>query len=149
MAQATGSITMRITKMEYSPDGSAWTDFSGYFNKIEISGGERELGEFYTADGEMPVIGLGKMSPYECKITALYNESPSGFFETLRARFENVGDVYFRYSPGGGDSGDFMFTSDKGYVQQFQFPQGEVNGGQPIPVMIQFITPRFVKSVVA
>ena len=149
MAQATNQITLRDLEISLSTNGSSWTDISGFANSIGIGGGDREIGEFFTADGDIPVLGAGKRAALELTVKILYTEGGSDPYTTVRSAYENATALYVRFSPKGGDSGEFMFTSAAGYVMNAVYPQGEVQSGEPTPVEFILKTPSLTKSDVA
>lgn len=149
MAQATGQITFRDCQIDISINGTTWTDISGYANSIGVGGGERSIGEFFTADGDTPLLGAGKRSALEITSKIVYTEGASDPFETIRQAYENTTPFYIRFSPKGGDVGEFMFTSGSGIVKNAPYPQGEVQEGEPTSIEFTVVVPSLTKSVVS
>lgn len=149
MAQATNQITLRAESIEISNNGSTWTDISGFANSIGIGGGERNVGEFHTADGDTPVLGAGKRSSLELTVRILYTEGVSDPFATVLSAYENATPLYVRYSPLGGQATENMFTSSAGIVKTHPYPQGEVQAGDPTAIEFTVQVASITKSVVS
>jgi hypothetical protein len=148
MAQTTGGITFRGCKIEISTNGTNWTDISGWFNKIEVGGGERNIGEFFTADGDTPILGAGKRAALELTVAVVYTEGGGDPFSVLLTAFESAGPLYVRWSPKGGAAGQNMYTTSAGYVTTPVYPGGEVEPGDVIPVEFTHKVATITKSVV-
>jgi len=150
MPQATNAITLRAESVEISTDsGSTWSDISGFFNSIGIGGGERNIGEFFTADGDTPVLGAGKRASLELTIRILYTEGVSDPWVTFLSGYENASAIMVRFSPLGGDTNENMFTSTDGYVKSHVYPQGSVEVGDPTPCELVLQVPSIAKSIVS
>lgn len=151
MPQTTSQMSFVDAEIEYSDDGAAWTDISGFANQLTVSGGDRNSGEVYTALGDEPLLAAGKRTPLEITVMVVYTEATADPFETVRADYETNGgqDAYIRWSPGGGDSGDSQFTSGKGIITSFGYPQGPVEPGDPLTVEFTVKVPDITKAVVA
>ncbi len=149
MAQTTSQITFRDCEISISTNGSTWTDVSGFANSIGIGGGERNIGEFFTAEGDTPLIGAGKRSALEVTSRIVYTEGAAEPYEVIRQAYEAGTVLYVRFSPKGGDATEFMFTSDAGYVRNPVYPQGEVQSGEPIAFEFTIVTPKITKSVIS
>jgi len=148
MTQTTGHITLRNMKVEVSTDNSTWTNISGESNSIAISGGEIGSGEAYTAEGNLPLVGIGKVGLTEAKVKVIYVETSGSAWNTFFDAYVNGSDVYMRYSPKGGSTGNLMFTSGKGFVVSPVYPQGEVSDGNPTMCELTFKCPGFTKTTV-
>lgn len=149
MAQTTGALSWRNSKVEYSTNGSSWTDMSGFENAIEGAEQARMTGEAYTSDGDTAAITRGKREPMELTVTYLYTEGGAEPFEVIRALFEAGSDLYLRWSPRGGSSGQFQYTTPAGVISNFIYPQGEAGSADPVPGGFTLKVPYITKSVVA
>ena len=148
MSQTTGATTLRNVKAEISADNVTWVNISGQFNALDISGGEIETGEVYTADGLLPIVGTGKAKMTEVKLKVVYTESGSEAWSKFFDAYNNQSAMYFRYSPRGGNAGNLLFTSGTGYVTSPVYPQGEVSDGKPVLCELKFTCPGFTKSTI-
>lgn len=151
MAQTTNSIWGGAAKVEISTNGSSWTDISGHANKVSPSGGDRQTGKAYTFDGEYPIVKVGKMNERETRVDIIYTEETNDAFEKARAQFEAAGGgtMYARWSPAGGSVGEFLFTTDAGFVKDFSYPEVDSEGNGPLRAFFVIQHARITKSVVA
>jgi len=149
MAQTTGATSFKDCKIECGADGAAWEDHSGWGNSIELGGGDRQIGVMYTYDGDTAIITGGKREPLEITVKAAYTEGASDFFEDVRAAYEAGSAWYLRWSPKGGDSAEFLFTSDEGIIKSFVYPVGEAGSGDPVQAGFTLTVPKITKSAVA
>ncbi|MFZ6029950.1 MAG: hypothetical protein ACOYYS_19730 [Chloroflexota bacterium] len=150
MAQTTGATTLRNLDIEISIDqGSIWTDISGHANSIEPGGGERETGEFFTADGDTPIIGAGKRAASELKVKIVYTEGAAEPAKILRDAYKNSTPTRIRYAPKGMASGNYLYTSTDGIVKEPVLPGGEVQSGDPVPIEFTLVVSDVNDSVVA
>jgi len=148
MAQTTGGISFKDCKVETSPDNSVWTDISGFASAVTVAGGERATGVKYTFDGDTAILRSAKRGPLTVTVNIAYTEGGSDPVEVIRAIYEAGSDFYVRWSPKGGDSTEFLYTSDAGIVKQPLYPSGEGESG--VAVMVDFVleTPKVTKSAV-
>lgn len=147
MAQTTGAISSREFIISRSPDGSAWTDVSGFDCKITPAQGTRKVGQVNTFDGDLPIVTIGKRQAQVFHVDFVYTEGASDFFEIARIAFEAATDFYLRYAPKGGQTGEFLFTTLFGKIQNLDYPQGDANSGDPVILGFDLFTAALVKSV--
>lgn len=140
-------ITFRNAKVELSADSTTWTDVSADANMVEVSGFDLET------EGT-PVFGQGKrlqtVGNFDLgtvKVRALYAESTSSAWGLANTAFENRSAIYVRFSPKGGTTGDYRYTSDAGYVKAPVWPSGE-SGPAPIMPEITIETPWLTKATI-
>lgn len=149
MAQITGAVSSADVKIEVSTNGSTWTNVSGAAGTVEPSGGNKITSESYTFDGDDPIVTTGKNEPFEMKITAVYTEGASDLFEIARPVYESGGAFYVRYSPKGGATGDFQYTTAAGRLTDLTYPSTDASSADPIQTGITWRGARPTKSVVA
>ena len=114
---ATGVITSRDYKIEYSPNGSTgWLDWSGFINKISFSGGDVAMGKFQPLDTNRPILYPGKSDSIKSTMTLVYTETVTESYEVLRLAQRAATGIYFRWSPKGGQTGEMQYTSQVAYV---------------------------------
>lgn len=131
MAQTTDAMSGLNCLVEFSTDGSIWTNASGYANSIEPGGGERKVGEMNTFDGDTPIIAAGKRGPVDLKYKGAYTEGDDEPFDMAKDAYEAGSTFYVRWSPGGGNVGDLQFTAS-GIISTFTYPKAEAGPGDPI-----------------
>lgn len=142
MAQTTGGMSANAMYVGLSTDNSSWTDVSGYANSVVPGGGERKTGEAFTFDGDTPIIKAGKRGALEFTISGVYTEETNKFYAMAKAAYEAGSSLYARWSPGGGDSGDYGYTTSAGIVVNQPYPSGSSDNGDPIliEVTLRFAT---------
>ena len=136
MAQTTGGMSANAMYVGLSTDNSSWTDVSGYANSVQVSGGERQTGEAFTFDGNTPIVKYGKLGFLTVTITGVYTEEASKLYALAKAAYEAGSALYARWSPGGGDSGDYGYTTSVGTVVNPVYPMGGADTPDPILVEV-------------
>lgn len=113
MAQTTAAVCQSGYKIEISTNGSSWTDISGVGVGIALNGGDQQIGEQMTAEGEYALVtGGNKITPYDITIRSVYTESASEAFKVAYDQFESsTKSLYARWSPKGAGSGNFQFST--------------------------------------
>lgn len=149
MAQATGAVSFRNCKIEMSPDNAVWTNVSGFANSVSIEGGERMVGEFFTFEGDTPILTPGKRGSFDLTTKVVYTEGVSDPYEVFRAAYEAGTDLYIRWSPKGGAVGQFMFTTDKCIIITPAYPSGAADSPDAIAFEFKLKCLAITKSVVA
>lgn len=138
MAQTTNAMSMVDALIEFSTNGSSWVDISGFANEIGPADSARNLGEAYTADGDIAIQTAGKRTPFDIVVRIVFTDqtSTSDPFYTVLTQHQTAGGgaMYLRWSPGGGDSNELQFTTPSSFVSNLQFPGGPVETGEPITV---------------
>lgn len=135
MTQTAGGKTFTDAVIEYSLDGgTTWVDMSGFTNKVENSGGDRQTSEVYTADGDTAIIGQGKREPTETKVTAVFTEATADPFNILEPYHKAGSPAVVRWASDGTAAGAMQFTTDVTYgvLVNIFHPGGDVAPGDPI-----------------
>jgi hypothetical protein len=154
MAQTTGAVVFTGAKIEYATDGgTTYTDMSGFSKTVTVEGGERNSGQYYTADGDTAIVKGGKRTPVTVTVNFAYTVTTTDPYDTLRTEHETAGggDCMIRFSPGGGNTGDFQYITDTNNVvlKNVTDPQGDVEPGDIIAVEVMVETSALTQSVVA
>lgn len=149
MAQTTDPISAVNAKIEVGTNGTVWTDISGSANAVEPGEQTRQSGYRMTHTGDIAIIASGKREPLEITVNIIYTEQAGEAFETVRAIFESSpATIYLRYSPKGGASTNFQYTSDAGVVTAFGYPPTNAEDAAPKVVSFTLMTPKLTKSAV-
>jgi len=148
MAQTTAAIAFGDCKVEASTNGSDWVDYSGFASTVTLDGGERATGVKYTFDGDTAILRSAKRGPLRLIVNFAYTEGASDLTEIARPIYEAGSDFYVRYSPKGGDSTEFLYTSDAGIIKQPLYPGGEAESPDPVMVDLVLETPKVTKSAI-
>ena len=148
MAQTTYAMTFEDCSVQISPDGTNWYEASGHANSVSISGGERQTGEAYTFDGEFAIVRRGKSQPLEVQLNVLYTEITNDPSDRMLSAYENGTDLYVRWSPGGGNVGDYRYTTTPGVVTAPPYPGGEAGNGDPVAVSLNVKVGRINRTII-
>jgi hypothetical protein len=134
----------------FSANGSAWTNVSGSSGGVVVEGGEVQIGEAYTADGNYPLTKVGKMANVSLRIRIVYSEVTGEAYAMAKTAYEGLptANLYVRWSPGGGGSGDFGYTSAAGYVTLPPYPGGNADDPNPIVVEVNVATSTITQSTI-
>jgi len=149
MATTTGAVVARNLKLELSANGTTWTDISGHSNKIELSGGERDTGSMPVFGNNSPIVTSGALKEMETKISIVYTEVPTEAYTMAKTAYEGGGDIYVRWSPKGGTTGNFQFTSGKGVLKNPPYPSADASDANPIMVELNIVIPSVSQATVA
>lgn len=148
MAQTTSVYSMTDGVIEFSTNGSSWTDISGSMNGVEAPEQTRMSGEDYTVSGDKAIVTSGKLEPAEVAAKIVYSETAGEAFEVIRAAWETPGQkVYLRWGRGG--SGSYRYTTDAGVLTSFTYPPLSAPDAKPKVLGIKVKTPGITKSVVS
>ena len=151
MAQTTGGISFVDAQVEYSTDGVAFADISGFANTVEVDGGERSSGEVYTADGDIPILTFGKRGPIGIAYNCVFTEGATDPFERFRGYHQTAdgSQVVFRFSPqGGAGTGKISFTGT-GKITDAPWLGGDAGSPDPLTFAVGVRTADILKGVTA
>jgi hypothetical protein len=146
MAQTTGQMSGANAKIEFSVDGSSYSDISGSANQLRTTGGDRQSGETYTVAGDNALVTTGKRTPVNIAVAGVYTEVSGELFELLRTTWEAGSAAYVRWSPKGSHTGDHVFTSGPGRLTNFVYPDIDESNGNPIVAGFTYRGPAPVES---
>lgn len=151
MTQDTGGISFVDAEIRISTDGNSYTDISGFANTLTVSGGERNFGEFFTADGDTPVLRAGKRASLNVAVVILYTEATTDPVEKLRGYYEADGGtpVYVDWSPKGGDNTEFRYETAAGILITPLYPGGDPETGDLVQVEFSVQVATITKAVIS
>lgn len=115
--------------IEVRLNGGAWTPICGEASSLLVSGGDRDVSEFFTACGDTPIVLVGKRHKIQIKMKVAYTEGLADAWAIYEQAYVNKNMVFqVRWSPHGGNIGDYRFTTDDVYsfVTTQPYPGGEV-----------------------
>lgn len=138
---------MKNCKVELSTNGSTWTDITFDSNSVSMSGFELQtnsIGIFGLAKADQTAGGysIGTVT-----VRAAYNETTGSGWAIAHNAWVNRTNIYVRWSPRGGTTGQFRFTSDAGYVKNPVWPTGE-DGPAQIMSEIVIETPFVTQTTI-
>jgi len=147
MAQTTTNINWNA-KLEFSSNGSAWTEISGSTTNVEDSGGEIDSSQIYTNNTSTPITGYGKKAEHKITVNTVYTKTAGEAWALLKAAYDNETDAYFRWSPAGGAIGDKRYTTAKGRITNLPNPSGAQEDNTPVQVTAELTTPSVAEDTV-
>ena len=128
--------TMKNCKIELSTNNSTWTDISTEANSVAMSGFDLET-ESTRVFGEVKQTqSVGGYSIGTITIRSMYAENTSGAWGLAQSAFANRTALYVRWSPRGGSTGQYRYTSDAGYVKSPVWPTGEDGAAAIMPEIV-------------
>lgn len=143
------AYTMKANKVEISTNGTTWTNVTSLANSISVDGGERMTEDLFVFGADVAEVLAGPREPLEVTLRVVYTEGTNEAWETIRQQYESGGPLYIRWSPLGGTTGKFQFTTDAGVITSFGYPAGESGSANPVLCEVTIRTPKITKSVVA
>ena len=134
MAQITGALSAVNAAVEYSANGSAWTDYSGSGNKVSVGDGARMSGAKYTFDGDTAIVTYGKREPVEIEFSFVYTEGATDPYKVIRDLHEadNGTEIYMRWTPKGLTVGNFTNAVGPVKITNFKDPEVDSESGDPL-----------------
>jgi hypothetical protein len=150
MAQTTNQMSFANAKVEIKISSGSWTDIGGENTKIEVDGGERKSGEAFTQTGDTPVLTKGKTEKYTVKGSILYTEGVSTPWKLLYDAKRSGSEVQVRWSPKGGATGDYQFSSSTSgnVLKNVSLPVGEAGSADPILSEFTLETPDITEAAI-
>ena len=151
MTQTTNSIWGGAAEVSISADNVTWTDISGHAQRVMPDAVTRRIGEKWTFDGEYPIVKVGKRNSISITVGVIYTEQAADAFEVVRAMFEaeGGGTIYLKWSPAGGSGGEFLFTTDAGFVKEFNYAPVDSEEDGPMTVEFGMQCAQITKSTVS
>lgn len=137
MAQTTSGVSGRSLYVAIATNGTTFTDISGLANSVEPDGGERNMGETFTGEGDTPIVTRGKRAALNVKVKAVYTEATSEAYALAKAAYEAASDLYVRWAPKGNTSGYLQYTTAAGTVTNSPY-QGVADVGDGSALMVEF-----------
>ena len=157
MAQTTAQVTQSCGKVEINvdadcPGSGSWVDISGETQSIGGTEQSRMVGDAFTLDGDVALIGAGKREPLDLTFVLIYTETDAEAYEQVRLIFETTGCgalLCVRYSPRGGDAGEEQLTTRRGVLTAFTYPALDASAGGVILGGFTLHTPALDTAIVA
>ena len=138
--QTTSAVAPSDFSVDYSLTGTgSWVELCGYVTSVKHTGGDRKIGEAFTACGDDPITTTGKSNRRGLDIVLVYTEADADPYLTLFNLFKNQTKVAFRVSPKGGSADEMMLTTALGYLANVPAPDVDASSADPITVTINFV----------
>jgi hypothetical protein len=147
VAQTTGALSWIDAVMEVSTDGISYYDVSGSSNAVKVDGGERAISEFFTANGDTPILTRGKRSKLEVTFAGVYTEVTGELFDRMIGVYEAATTMYFRWSVKTHGTGVFIFSTSAGYLTKPVYPQGASDSADAVQIEATISVASIAKSI--
>lgn len=141
------AYTMKNCKVEFSSGGTTWTDVSDEANSVSMSGFELETEATPVFGEAKKVQTVGGFAIGTVTIRAMYAETTTGAWGLANSAYTNRTTLYVRWSPRGGTTGQYRYTSDAGYVKSPVWPVGEEGATAVMPEVV-IETPFVTQTVI-
>jgi len=141
------AYTMKNCKVEFSTNNSTWTDISDESNSVTMSGFELETEATPVFGEAKKVQTVGGYALGTITIRTMYAETTTGAWGLADAAYNGRTPLYVRWSPRGGTTGQYLYTSDEGYVKNPVWPVGEDGAAAIMPECV-IETPFVTKTTV-
>jgi len=148
MAQTTSATSAVNAFVEFSTNGSSWTDVSGFANKIDAPSGKRTVGDTPTFAGDTHIVTGGKRPPVDVKASFVYTEGASDAWAMAKTAYEAGSAFYIRWSPKAATTGNFRYTTDSGIISDFDYPNIDAADGKPIMASLTLHTPKVTEAAI-
>lgn len=115
--------------IEVSINGAAFVDICGEASSLNVSGGDRDVSEFFTACGDTPIVLVGKRKKLQVKLKVAYTEGLADTYAIVKQAYENKNMIFqLRWTPRGAAHGNYRYVTDPVYsfVTSNPYPSGEV-----------------------
>lgn len=133
MAQTTGSLPLGCGKLEIQIDCTgSWYDISGSSTSMDQPTQDRLNGEAYTLEGDNAIVEGGKKQPIDFVFVVVYTETADEAWDRLEQQWRASGcslKLCIRWSPGGGDVGDLVYTTTNTIMTQLVMPNMDASSG--------------------
>lgn len=121
-------VRFNNVNVEVSLDGgTAWADITSWSTNVEFVRGRVDSDITKTLDGSSHVTTGVSLGPGTIRVTSLYTEVATDPFKGINDAFTaNPGlAAEVRWSPAGGASGDYLYTTSGGYMVACDLPGGD------------------------
>lgn len=133
MAQTTTHLTWNA-KLEFSTNGSVWTDISGSTTEVQDAGGDIATNKVFTNNTATPILGYGRKDEHKVTVNVVYTSTAGEAWPLLKAAYDNETAAYFRWSPAGGGSGAKRYTTSAGRITKLPNPSGKQEESTPVQI---------------
>ena len=130
------AYTMKNCKVEFSTNNSTWTDVTSDSNSVTMSGFDLETESTGIFGDAKKTQSVGGYAIGTVTIRAMYAETTSSAWGLAHSAYVNRTGLYVRWSPRGGSTGQYRYTSDLGYVKSPVWPTGEDGAAAIMPEIV-------------
>jgi hypothetical protein len=109
------------------------SSIDGEVYSVDISGGERAVGQQHVADADTPLVAAGKRSMETATFNCVFSDTAAEAYRLVRGYHETAGGgMAAKWAPEGSASGSYVFSTGTGICTECLPPAGNVEDGQPI-----------------
>lgn len=149
MAQTTDALNSVNGKLEYSIDGGAAVDVSGFLHKLKASPVKRKAGKKYTADGDSPIVKGGKLDAHDVAVDFIYTEGATDPFKALFDAMKAKSTISWVWSSAGGAATEFEFTAAAGEFTECDLPPIETENADPVVFSVKSLNPSVTQASIS
>jgi len=133
MAQTTGQLPLGCGKLEIQPGCTgSWYDISGSTQSMDSPSQDLLTGEAYTLEGINAIVEGGKKQPVDLTFSIVYTETATEAWDRIEQVWAAAAcskKLCVRWSPGGGDVGDLIYTTSNSIMTQLVYPNMDASSG--------------------
>lgn len=134
-----------------SINGAPYVDISGEASTVTLTGGDRDIAEFFAAAGDTPAILSGKRKKIQAALKVAYTEGNADTYAIAKQAYENKNMIFqLRWIPRGNHSGNLRYTTDPTYsvLTSNPYPGGDVAVATATTFMANVQTSAIIQDVV-
>ncbi len=120
--------------VEYSLDGTTWTDISGDTSGIRAQGGERKIGSWSDFRNDAPAVVVGKRGPMVVTVSLAYDDRDTQVCQAFLDYQRNKTPLYLRWCPYGASGSKWLTTSPACALLSVEHPTARALAGDPLMV---------------
>jgi hypothetical protein len=129
--------------VEYSTDGTSFTDISDEAQVIGPAPMTRTLGSGTVFGEDIPVVTAGKREPVDVPLRLFFQDSTTATLAMNAAytAFTTAcgGLFVLRWSPTGGTAGEVEYTTNTTYSEVMTYPAAGGDSGSADPLMLEIV----------
>lgn len=158
MAATTDAFAQGNFAVAVSDDGTTWTDICGEATNVNPGDPEHNVGEQHVACAEFPILTpSNKVAAREIQVDVVYTETGTEAFEIVYAMWLATDkQIYLRWSPKGGSTGDNQFTTSAdgstagpGILTSCTLPEQDASSEDPAVFSFTVKAAAVIKAAVA
>jgi len=155
MAQTTGGISFCPAYVEWNTTGTTWTSMGPWAASVAVSGGDRQIGEQFTFDGDTAILRGGKRGPIDVTVRFVYTETATDPFLDILDSYDDTcgGQLNIRFAPAGNTAGNYQYTTNTGtdmtQIVNLSYPQGEAGPGDVVMCEVTVRTSHLAEGTIA
>lgn len=145
------AIKFNDVELEVSLDGgSTWANIESWATEVTFNRGEVDTANTRTLDGSNHVSTGESLGAGEVEVTCVYDEESGGPFDNINTAFTASPGLAseVRWSNSGA-TGDFLFTSDGGYMVACSIPAPSAEDNEFAQFSFRIVCDDVLKTVIS